>query len=224
MRLIYLDKVNSTEDYIKNYFDSQEDVIVFAREQTEGRGTKGRSFSSSVGGVYLSYFKHQRNLSAKDCFTVIKETSLAVVNTLLAFNVNAQIKWPNDIYVNGKKICGILTKNTFLGDKISSSVIGIGLNVNNAIPEELKETATSMQEVLGESVSVSKVFSTLVYNLSIPQEVGLYARYSCVLGKKIKIIDKENEYFDYALEILPQGQLLLKSGKILSSEEVKIVL
>ncbi len=224
MKIIYLDKVNSTEDYIKDYLDYDEDVAVIAKEQTAGRGTKGRDFSSSLGGAYLSFFKHQRFLSAKEAFKVVQETSLAVVNTLLAFNVFAQIKWPNDIYVNGKKICGILTKNTFLGDRISYSILGIGLNVNNDLPSDLKQIATSMKEVLGREVDLNSVISTLIFNLTQKQEVGLYARYSCVLGKKIKVLEKDKEYFDYALEILPSGLLKLKSGKVLSSEEVKIVL
>lgn len=66
--------------------------------------------------------------------------SVAVCRTLENYGLTAEIKWPNDVYVQGKKICGILIENVFSGDRISSSVVGIGVNVNNSLPEELKNT------------------------------------------------------------------------------------
>ena len=106
MKTIILKKTSSTNDYVKKYIKGGEDVAVFSYEQTGGKGTKGRSFSSEKGGVYLSVLKFKHALSAANSYRIIADTAVAVVKTLAAFGIDAGIKWPNDVLVDGKKICG----------------------------------------------------------------------------------------------------------------------
>lgn len=227
MRLITLKKTTSTEDYVRKFLKKQQksrsDLIVVAKTQTKGRGTKGRSFSSETGGLYLSILKFHFGLKATDAFKINKDISVAVVKTLLAFGVKAAIKWPNDIYVDDKKICGMLINNSFSGDYVDYTVAGIGINVNNPIPDDLADIAVSMGQVLGKKVNLDAVTATLVYNLLNPEKVGLYARYSMILGKKIKVIPYGKEpYFAVATEILPDGRLKTDDGTVLTAEEVSI--
>ena len=109
MKTIYFDKIGSTNDYLKKLKNPSEDVLVIAKRQTGGRGTKGRSFICEEGGVYLSLLKLYP-CKTKDSFSIMMGSAVAVLKTLSAFDVKAKIKWPNDIYVNGKKICGIWAK------------------------------------------------------------------------------------------------------------------
>ncbi len=227
MKIIYLNKTTSTEDYIKRRLKKQqktrEDLFVIAKTQTGGRGTKGRSFASPDGGLYLSFLHFYDNFPAKEAFNINKAISMAVVKTLLSYGVHAGIKWPNDVYVEGKKICGMLITNAFTGENVDYTITGIGINVNNDLPENLAEIATSVKAVLGKSVDLKSVTATLIYNLLNTEKVDLYARYSIVFGKTVKVIPLNGEpYFSVAKEILPDGRLKLNDGTILTAEEVSL--
>ncbi len=221
MKIIRLEKTTSTNDYIKKFVKKGQDTLVIAKYQTKGRGTKGRSFSSDVGGIYLTRLKFYDNLSASDAFSIVCDVSMAVIKTLLAFGLKPKIKWPNDILVDGKKICGILTENKIDNGLISYSVVGIGLNVSNMLDGEIKPIATTMAEILG-NVDFEAVLMTLLFNLSAKSNMAEYARYSCVLGKDVTILEGDNEYQDRVEEILPDGRIKLANGKILSSAEIKL--
>ncbi len=209
-------------DEIEKYIGGEEDAVVFAYEQTGGKGTKNRSFSSQKGGVYATFLLHQKDFSAGLAHDIVKQLSLAVVKTLERFGIEAKIKWPNDIYANGKKICGMLIKNHIAGDKIDYTIVGIGVNVNNELGEELKDIAVSMKDILHKETSVDEVFRALAEEVTKPQEVALYADYSCVLGKTVTVIRGENSFIATAKAILPDGRLELEDGQILSSEEISI--
>lgn len=227
MQIIKLKKTRSTQDYIKKLVKKQrntrEDLFVVSAQQTGGKGTKGRSFSSNKGGVYLSYLHFHTGKKASCAFEINKTTSLAVIKTLLAFGVKAGIKWPNDIYVNGKKICGMLIENTLVGEYLDYSIIGIGLNVNNALEEELAPIATTIKKVTGKEVNLESVLFTLIYNLQNPEKVSLYDDYLLFLGQKISVISRDGTTFTDIIDgVLEDGRLLLKSGKILNAEEISI--
>ena len=143
------DEIASTNDCLKEKRAEGIDRIAIAKAQPGGRGTKGRSFSSNVGGLYLSALRFYENLSAKDGFKIMAGAAVAVCKTLKNAGVEPCVKWPNDVHVNGKKICGILIENTLSGDKISSSIVGVGINVSNRLPEELKEIATTLNMETG---------------------------------------------------------------------------
>lgn len=227
MQIIKLKKTRSTQDYIKKLVKKQrntrEDLFVVSAQQTGGKGTKGRSFSSNKGGVYLSYLHFHTGKKASCAFEINKTTSLAVIKTLLAFGVKAGIKWPNDIYVNGKKICGMLIENTLVGEYLDYSIIGIGLNVNNALEEELAPIATTINKVTGKEANLESVLFTLIYNLQNPEKVSLYDDYLLFLGQKISVISRDGTTFTDIIDgVLEDGRLLLKSGKILTAEEISI--
>lgn len=227
MKIIKLKKTVSTELYIRKYLKKQcaarEALAVISDVQTGGKGSKGRSFISPYGGLYMSVIYFHNGLLAKDAFKITQSASLAVVNTLKAFGISSGIKWPNDIFVAGKKICGMLITNSFCGDYADYTIIGIGINVNNDLPAELNDIAVSMKQILNNDTDVSTVAATLLYNLLNPQDVGLYADYSVILGKEIRAVLPNGKSFTaVAEEILPDGRLKLSTGDALSAAEVTL--
>ncbi len=224
MKIIELEVTESTNDEVKKYWDLGEDIAVFARRQTGGRGTKGRSFASPEGGIYISFIKHYRGLKAEKAYEVTEDISLSVALTLRAFGVKAEIKWPNDVYVGKKKICGMLTQNEIKNGYVEKTLCGVGINVNNDLPIELDGIATSLKKELGREVDLKSVLFTLVYNLEKFQNVELYPSFSCVVGKKVKVFEPQKEAYEEKVdEILPDGRLKLANGKILSVAEIKLL-
>lgn len=166
MKILRFEEISSTNEFAKEKRLEREDLLILAKRQTGGKGTKGRSFSSNEGGVYLTKLVFYENFSAKDAFLIMARAAVAVCKTLEKFSLSPKIKWANDVFVADKKICGILIENVFSGNKISSSVIGVGLNVNNLLPDELKEIATTMREQAGKELDFSAVESALIENLN----------------------------------------------------------
>ena len=166
MKIIRFDEIASTNDYAKQMQKNGEDMLIIAKRQTGGKGTKGRSFSSNEGGVYLTKLVFYKDFLAKDAFLVMARAAVAVCKTLEDFSLFPKIKWANDVFVEDKKICGVLIENVFSGNKIASSIIGVGLNVNNELPGELDEIATTMKKVKGQEMDFNLVESKLISYLN----------------------------------------------------------
>ena len=142
--IIWLQSVDSTNEEAKRHISDIDNLSVLsALEQTAGRGQRGNSWTSAPGenlmfSIVLKYSCDPiapghgllKPLHARDQFVLNEIASLSVVDFLSRHGISAMIKWPNDIYVDEKKICGILIENSFRGKSISSSIIGIGLNIN----------------------------------------------------------------------------------------------
>ncbi len=222
MRIERLKKTQSTNEYVKKFIKKREDVIVVADEQTGGMGTKGRSFISENGGLYFTKLTFHNNFPASDSWQIMAGAALAVVKTLMAFGIEAKIKWPNDVIVNGKKICGILISNSFCLQNIDYSIVGIGLNVNNEIAEEIKDIAISTKQVLKKELDIESVLLTLMLNLSSKANIDEYRAYSAVIGKKLTVIRGENSFESVAKDILPDGALKLANGELLYAGELDL--
>ena len=188
MKWIKLEKIGSTNDYAKAKRSECEDLIVSARVQTGGRGTKGRSFVSDEGGVYLSVLRFYQDFSAKNAFKIMSSAAVAVCETLCAFGVTSVIKWANDIFVNGRKICGILIENTLSGGNISSSVVGVGLNVNNRFDGELVNIATSLALETGKNFSVEEIEGVLVRELLKERTMDDYRAHLGFMGERVTLV------------------------------------
>lgn len=178
-------------------------TVVISEEQTKGRGRMGRSFfSPPAGGIYISFVLRPQ-LDAAKSVLVTTAASVAVCKAIEAVTgLDCQIKWVNDVYLRGKKICGILTEavTDFESGQIEHIVLGIGINFSTVFPEELsgiagslyEETAAAEEEspvprnrLIGEVINqVLEVTENLESRDFIPE----YRRRSFVLGKEILII------------------------------------
>ncbi len=130
MNIHYIQSTNSTNDHILNI--NEDMALVYTDLQTVGRGQRGNSWESEEGkNLTFSFMLKPQNTPADRQFTVSKIVALALVNTLKHYDIEAKIKWPNDIYVNDFKISGILIENSLnTKGQLSRVVCGIGLNVN----------------------------------------------------------------------------------------------
>ena len=205
------ESIASTNDYAKSKRDEGQNLLVIAASQTGGRGTKGRSFSSTKGGLYLSKLSFYENFPAKDAFKIMQTAAAAVCETLASFGLSPKIKWANDVFVNGKKICGILIENTFSGANIASSVVGIGLNVYNELPEELKNIATTIQKETGKTFPIEEVEKRLVAFLADENTYKKYDGYLGWLGETVEMLSGEERLFAKLLSVDETGGLWVET-------------
>ena len=219
MKTTIFDTLPSTNDYCETR-EFGEDTAIIAREQTGGKGTKGRSFSSLRGGVYLSLVRYYP-CKAENSFSLMIASCMAVVKTLELYGVSADVKWPNDVFLNGKKICGILIKNSFEGENVKKSITGIGVNVNNDIPKDLADIAINLKSVVGE-VDIDEFYKRLIENLYADYSVDEYRSRNIVLGKEITVIKNGESRKAVAEDVAADGSLVLKGGERLFYGEVTI--
>ena len=139
--IIWYDRLDSTNEEAKRHISDIDNLSVLsALEQTAGRGQRGNTWSSKAGenllfSIVLKYSNDGTDaqlpsLDAKRQSAVSELTALALTEFLSRHQIKAQIKWPNDIYTDDRKICGVLIENSLRGKSLSHSIIGIGLNVN----------------------------------------------------------------------------------------------
>lgn len=221
MKIINLKSVDSTNEYCKRC-GYGEDIIVTAVRQTRGKGTKGRSFVSDDGGLYCSVMRRFSDFLAVDAFKVMVSASVAVCRTVEKFGAKPIIRWANDVLVNGRKICGTLIENTFSGSYITRSIVGMGINVNNALPEELKDIATSLSAEIGKKIPVAEVRDELIRNLRREYPISEYKKYINWFGNEVILRTADREYTATAVDVDADGSLICVIGgtlrKITSAE------
>lgn len=224
MKIIELEEVDSTNEYCKRLTDKR-DIIVTAKRQTAGKGTKGRSFCSDDGGLYVSVMRSYKDFAAAEAFKILVDSCVAVCKTLESFGINPQIRWANDVLADGRKICGTLIENTFSGGKIVRSIVGIGVNVNNSLPAQLSDIATSMRVVTGKSFEEKKVRDALIENLGKKFSVEDYKSYMNWLGKRVRVRTAEAEFVATAINVEADGKLVIEADgatRKLSAAEVSL--
>lgn len=240
MQLIKLDATASTNVYLKELMQEAslaDFTIVIANEQLNGKGQMGSSWQSEKGkNLTFSVLKHHANLNVRDQFYLNMVVSLAIFKTLNSFKIpDIHIKWPNDILSGKNKICGILIENIFFGQKITSSVIGIGLNVNQTQFAGLPNVS-SLQLLKGKNFDLDEVLNLVVKNLEklfIDFEKGLQESlkeaYLNVLFRKDKVSTftnlKNNELFTGIIRnVSEEGKLIVQvEDEILKSFDLKEV-
>lgn len=131
-RIKWFETIDSTNSEAQRSISQGQDMDVFAALfQTAGRGQRGNKWESGRGkNLTFSILFKPTHILAPEQFIISKIVSLGVVKYLEKRGVQAKIKWPNDIYVEDRKICGILIENTIMADKVSASIAGIGVNIN----------------------------------------------------------------------------------------------
>ncbi|MGN1060813.1 MAG: biotin--[acetyl-CoA-carboxylase] ligase [Candidatus Coproplasma sp.] len=223
-QIIELDEIDSTNEFCKRFL-GEGDLIVTAKKQTKGRGTKGRTFVSDEGGVYVSVMKRYTDFDFVNTFSIMINACVAVCNTLKAFNLNPTVKWANDVLLNGKKVCGTLIENRLGADNVCVSIVGIGLNVNNVLPEELKEIATTMRVCRGRKLNVKSVRTQLIKNLQKQYTVEEYKSFVDWFGQEVYLDTNGQRFTATALDVDDRGNLICKiDGEIkkISSAEMSL--
>jgi BirA family transcriptional regulator, biotin operon repressor / biotin---[acetyl-CoA-carboxylase] ligase len=168
-KLFHLESVDSTNNYVANLVRNGEiesGSVVLADFQSEGRGQRGTKWQAAAGeNMTASLFVQWPDLLHSEQFRISMLVSLGVVRFLVGYGVSAQIKWPNDLWVRGNKIAGMLIENQVRGQRVVSSIIGIGLNVNQQEFEDGLH-ATSM------SRECNRTYSVRLITMELFQTIG----------------------------------------------------
>lgn len=212
-----------------------EGLVVVAEEQTSGKGRLGRSWVSPKStGIWMSVA-----LTPAIAPVLAPRTTLigaaAVYKALEAMGIESGIKWPNDIVIDGKKICGILTEMNAEIERVNYVVMGIGINVNmKEFPKELSEKATSLRNQLNRKVDRKLLIAEILNNLEVFYEefktngnienvIDICRKGSVILNKEVRVINGSREVICTAIDIDDDGELVVRHEdgtihKVLSGE------
>jgi BirA family biotin operon repressor/biotin-[acetyl-CoA-carboxylase] ligase len=237
-KVIRLDTVDSTNNYTANLQKEGRighGTVILAEEQTSGRGQRGAVWESKpADNLLVSLFLVPANLSVQDQVALTHFASLSVVQVLRKFGISSQIKWPNDILVNGQKIAGILIENTISSGRVSSSITGIGLNVNQLHFGGL--SALSIRNFTDHFVPIDDVLLSLISCMQDLWETldsgdllslkGAYLEHLYLKDVKALFSDESGEFSGIITGITSEGQLRImreEGEKIYGIKEVRLI-
>lgn len=212
-------------------------AVVISEKQTKARGRSGKNWESPLGGVWLSIILNP-NVNHSKIPLITLATGVAVENTLKRIGVkNAEIKWPNDILIHGKKVCGILTEAITSFNTIESVIIGVGIDANISIenfPEELRENMTTLNDEIGEKVDENLLIKLFLEEFEKISEQFINEEYETILkewrknsytiGKIVEVHEPFSKPYDgYVLGISRNGSLVVEKidgtlEKVISGE------
>ena len=164
MNKLKLSQTSSTNTWLAQNEDVLESpVFVFCHEQSAGRGQRGNSWEAEPGkNLTGSFLFHPVDFRAACQFTLSEMTALSVVSLLKYYGIHAKVKWPNDIYVDDKKICGILVEHVVTGQNVTRTIAGVGLNINQEIFLSDAPNPVSMKQITRQEYSVEIIVDRLV--------------------------------------------------------------
>lgn len=230
-KVYYLDSLASTNMKAKEMaFNEREGTIIIAEEQTKGKGRLGRNWVSPKGkGIWMSIILKPK-MAPSEVAKLTLIGAAAVNEALGQIGIGTCIKWPNDILIQNKKVCGILTEMSCELNMINYVIMGIGINVNldrEDFNEELIDKATSLKIVTGSKTDRKRLTAMILNHFEdlyipfkergdISKTIHISRENSILIGREIRIIREDTEYIGQALDIDDEGQLIVKykDGKV----------
>lgn len=228
--LVCLDTVDSTNSEAERRLAAGEPVplVILAREQTKGRGRRGRPWHSAANGNLYSTFVFRPETEPARLQDFTLWMGLAVCSLLESFTrVRPGLKWPNDVLLDGRKIGGMLTEARVDADQVRDLVYGLGLNLNGRaadFPPELRGVATSLAEVTGAPLDLNKFAAALVSHLLRAYDqffagtyrtafAELWERYDILRGRPVTVIQGTRTVRGTAAGIDAEGSLLVRTAR-----------
>jgi len=222
---IYCEEIDSTNTYLmdRENKNNTDGTVILAEKQTEGRGRKNRVwYSAKEQNLNFSILLTSKKYFGKNLNLINLASSLAVSQAIEnLYQLNAELKWPNDVLIKGKKVCGILLEASSQGSKIDKVVIGIGLNVNQSMFQgEFNLPPTSIKIEANENIERERLLAEVLNNfeelleksISKPSEVLREWKSRCrMIGEKISITENDETKYGIFDDIDENGFLLLKS-------------
>lgn len=238
--IFYYDVTDSTNARAKQLAEEghPNGTLAVAEKQEAGRGRRGRSWEAPAGsGIYMTLvLKPEIDPNNASMITLV--AALAVAGAISkCTGKSAGIKWPNDIVMNGKKVCGILTEMSAQFDYVNHIVVGIGINVHNEyFPKEIEQMATSIYLETGEHMNRAALIEEVLeqferyYAVYLKTEdlSGLVREYNASLvniNKSVRVLDPKEPFEGKAMGITDRGELIVdtwESRKLVSSGEVSV--
>lgn len=222
----YHESIASTNDRAKalGVSGSDEGYVVVAEEQTAGKGRLGRSWISPFAeGLFVSILLRP-HIKPHDAPKLTLLSAVAVQRAISEVcGLEAKIKWPNDLEVGGKKVCGILVEMGMEMDAVNYVVVGIGINANlriDVLPDDVRERATSLRHELGRPVDRAALLANLLrymeqlYDQAMASgfhtAIELNRRLSATLGQRVRVLGAREEWEGQAVDIDENGALLVR--------------
>lgn len=239
--VLYFDTIDSTNTKAQELAEKgyPSGTLVVADKQESGKGRRGRSWVSLSGtGIFMTLMiKPDINPNNASMLTLVAALAVAKAITSVT-GEEAMIKWPNDIVVNGKKVCGILTEMNAQFDYINHIVVGIGINVHNeSFPEEISQMASSLMieaggkrfhraQIIAETMSYfEQYYDTFLKTQDLSALVREYDELLVNMNKAVRVLDPKEPFDGKAMGITPKGELIVdtwESRKLVSSGEVSV--
>jgi BirA family biotin operon repressor/biotin-[acetyl-CoA-carboxylase] ligase len=217
-RIHHFREISSTMDAARQLAKraAREGTIVIAEVQTRGRGRLSREWLSPEGGIYFTLILRPR-ISPAYAPRVNLMAGIAVVVTMKElYGLKAELKWPNDVLIEGRKVCGILAEMDAEMDIVNFVNVGIGINGNTSIAR-FEKTATSLKYALGREISRKEFLSALVVeierwlpSLMKPDLLEEWRRLSATLNKEVRVTSLGEEVTGQAIDIDTTGALIVK--------------
>lgn len=224
-RIFFIHEVGSTNEWAKELarLGAEQGTVAMAETQTAGRGRLDREWFSPKGGLWFSIVLRPKLLPAQ-AVKLVFVASLAVAETLREeFGLKVETKWPNDVLLNGKKICGILVEMNTTGEKLNFVVMGVGVNANfeeKVFSEELRKVATSLENELDHQIRLEDFFRRLLEKLENTYELYLeggfalilekWKEYAGFLGRNVEVTDQNERIEGLALDVDQDGALVVR--------------
>lgn len=241
-KILIFDVIDSTNDLARKYLEegALEGLVLMAESQTHGRGRMGRSWASSPGtGIYMSVLLKPK-IQPQRLSQLTLLAGLAVVQAINEFTSRkAQLKWPNDILLNGKKCSGILSEYHAMQNGENAVIIGIGVNANhsqNDFPEDLRPIATSLKIETGSPIDRQTLATALIRHLDQeyhaflreenPDVIKKWTDHSEMFGKNISVTKGKSVIHGTALRLDAGGRLMirLKNGEEMAFDSGEVSL
>lgn len=223
-KVIVLDDIDSTNNYLKKLAEDgeKENTVVIAKHQSGGKGRMGRSFFSPKSGLYMSILLRP-NFSAEKSLFITTATAVAVSDAIDSLSdKSSSIKWVNDVFIDSKKVCGILTEASidFETSGLSYAVVGLGVNLYHpadGFPEDIKNIAGTVfdSEISGDekakfAAEIINGFFNIYNNFENSDFMKRYKSKSFILGKKINVIKGDKKIPATAIDIDDEARLLVE--------------
>lgn len=223
--IFFSKEVASTNEWAKKLATqgAPEGWVAIAETQTHGRGRLDREWISPLGGLWFSLILRPKQSLAKAAKLTFV-AAIAVAETLHEqYGLRTQTKWPNDVLVKGRKICGILGEATTMGKEINVVVLGIGINANfdveRVLPESIRLRATSLKTELNRMIQLEELFNRLLEKLEATYALYTtegfnsilekWKRYAGFLGQEVEVTDRNEKIAGLAYDVDEDGALVL---------------
>ena len=224
-RVHYVEKCISTQDIASTLAEqgAQEGTIVLAEEMTGGRGRLGRKWHASRGGLWLTLIL--RPHMTRDVQLLSLAMGLGLVKGIKEhLGIKTSLKWPNDVLYNERKLAGILVEGKIESNYIKYILVGIGLNVNNEIPAELRSTAISLKEIKGRNIpripllrsillQIDHYYVTLSKKKDYEEILSEWKKHSTTIGRTVKAVTIDGKIIvGKAVDVDKNGALVIETS------------
>jgi len=223
--ILFSHSVASTNDWARELakLSAPEGTVAIAETQTSGRGRLSRKWVSPIGGLWFSVILRPK-LPANKAAKLVFAAGLAVAEVLRElYSLPAETKWPNDVLVHDRKVCGILTEMNTTGKKVNYAIVGVGINANfnaKVFPDSLRETVTSLETKLGRKIRLEELFKALLerleclYGLFLSGGSGSildrWKSYAGFLGHQVEVAGQTERLSGLAVDVDNEGALILR--------------